>query len=235
MPRNMQQRFYLPVMSMKDLTLWMAKQSSGNIVFPYRCERCGKGYQHRGTLLRHTRHECGKEPKFKCPYCPHKTKQRGNLYQHIRMIAWQSIHQYHQNQMTSQHKILHNSNYANPKISQLKFPSYLDKKPGFFECPNCGKYYRWLRNMRSHLKIECGKDPKECCPFCPHRTKYKSSLKYACQWCGRSFSWPSSLRLHQKMACGKPPNFHCTVCDYKSNFKGNLKRHLFCKHNIDLY
>ncbi|XP_011160478.1 longitudinals lacking protein isoform X28 [Solenopsis invicta] len=92
------------------------------------------------------------------------------------MIAWQSIHHYHQNQMTSQHKILHNSNYANPKISQLKFPSYLDKKPGFFECPNCGKYYRWLRNMRSHLKIECGKDPKECCPYCPHRTKYKSSL-----------------------------------------------------------
>jgi len=62
-----------------------------------------------------------------------------------------------------------------------------------------------------------------------------AGIKYACQWCGRNFSWPSSLRLHQKMACGKPPNFCCTVCDYKSNFKGNLKRHLFCKHNIDLY
>jgi len=94
------------------------------------------------------------------------------------MIAWQSIHQHHQNQMTSQDKIPHNSNYAefNPKTLELKFPSYLDKKPGLFECPNCGKYYRWLRNMRSHLKIECGKDPKECCPYCSHRTKYKSSL-----------------------------------------------------------
>lgn len=92
------------------------------------------------------------------------------------MIAWQGIHQYHQNQMINHHKILHNSNCANPKNSQVKFPSNLDKKPGLFECPNCGKYYRWLRNMRSHLKIECGKDPKECCPYCPHRTKYKSSL-----------------------------------------------------------
>ncbi|KAG7205723.1 hypothetical protein KM043_007672 [Ampulex compressa] len=54
-------------------------------------------------------------------------------------------------------------------------------------------------------------------------------------WCGRPFAWPSSLRLHQKMACGKPPNFYCTVCEYKSNFKGNLKRHLFCKHRIDMY
>ncbi|XP_043284393.1 longitudinals lacking protein isoform X20 [Venturia canescens] len=66
----------------KDLaTIWMVKQRTQ---FPYRCEQCGKGYQHRATLVRHTRHECGKEPQFKCPYCPHRTKQRGNLYQHIR-------------------------------------------------------------------------------------------------------------------------------------------------------
>ncbi|XP_050455559.1 longitudinals lacking protein-like isoform X24 [Cataglyphis hispanica] len=71
---------------MKNLTtLWMAKQCSESpTLFPYHCETCGKGYQHRATLLRHTRHECGKEPKFKCPYCAHRTKQRGNLYQHIR-------------------------------------------------------------------------------------------------------------------------------------------------------
>lgn len=62
-----------------------------------------------------------------------------------------------------------------------------------------------------------------------------AGTKYTCECCGRNFAWPSSLRLHQKMACGKPPNFHCNICDYKSNFKGNLKRHLYCKHKIDLY
>ena len=94
------------------------------------------------------------------------------------MIVWQGIPQHHQDQMISHGKIPYNFNCAefDPKTSELKFPSYLDKKPGLFECPNCGKYYRWLRNMRSHLKIECGKDPKECCPYCSHRTKYKSSL-----------------------------------------------------------
>ncbi|XP_018352586.1 PREDICTED: longitudinals lacking protein isoform X16 [Trachymyrmex septentrionalis] len=94
------------------------------------------------------------------------------------MIVWQGIPQHHQDQMISQGKIPYNFYCAefDPKTSELKFPSYLDKKPGLFECPNCGKYYRWLRNMRSHLKIECGKDPKECCPYCSHRTKYKSSL-----------------------------------------------------------
>ncbi|KAL0132429.1 hypothetical protein PUN28_000283 [Cardiocondyla obscurior] len=92
------------------------------------------------------------------------------------MTAWQSAHRYPQHQMTGWCKIPRNSNCANPKVSQLRFPSYLDKKPGSFKCPKCGKYYRWLRNMKSHLKIECGKDPKECCPYCPHRTKYRSSL-----------------------------------------------------------
>ncbi|CAL7939896.1 unnamed protein product [Xylocopa violacea] len=82
MPKSFQRNCNYPMMPLiKDLaTLWMAKR----VEFPYRCETCGKGYQHRATLVRHTRHECGKEPQFKCPYCAHRTKQRGNLYQHIR-------------------------------------------------------------------------------------------------------------------------------------------------------
>ncbi|XP_023313339.1 longitudinals lacking protein isoform X30 [Trichogramma pretiosum] len=68
---------------MKNL-MWMTKQSPISPELAYQCETCGKSYQHRATLLRHTRHECGQAPKFKCPYCTHRTKQRGNLYQHIR-------------------------------------------------------------------------------------------------------------------------------------------------------
>ncbi|CAK9827973.1 Longitudinals lacking protein, isoforms N/O/W/X/Y [Anthophora retusa] len=119
---------------------------------------------------------------------------------------------------------------SNPDMKVVqKSSNCLDKKPGCFRCPRCNKGYRWLRNMKNHLRIECGKDPKECCPYCPHRNKY------TCEWCGRLFAWPSSLRLHQRMACGKSPNFCCTLCDYKSYFKGNFKRHLFCKHQIDMY
>lgn len=81
--RSLSSRLLYPILpSTKDLALlWLAKQRAS---FQYRCEQCGKGYQHRATLMRHTRHECGKEPQFKCPYCAHRTKQRGNLYQHIR-------------------------------------------------------------------------------------------------------------------------------------------------------
>lgn len=34
-------------------------------------------------MLAHARNECGKDPNFQCPYCPHRTKQRGNLKMHI--------------------------------------------------------------------------------------------------------------------------------------------------------
>ncbi|XP_012270365.1 longitudinals lacking protein isoform X20 [Orussus abietinus] len=82
LPKPLQRNYPAAMPLIKDLAaMWLAKQRTE---FSYRCEQCGKGYQHRATLLRHTRHECGKEPQFKCPYCAHRTKQRGNLYQHIR-------------------------------------------------------------------------------------------------------------------------------------------------------
>lgn len=49
--------------------------------------------------------------------------------------------------------------------------------PGIFACNVCGKVYRWYRNLRSHVRQECGKEPRFLCPYCPHRTKIKSNLK----------------------------------------------------------
>jgi uncharacterized C2H2 Zn-finger protein len=47
---------------------------------------------------------------------------------------------------------------------------------GSFQCPGCGKVYRWRKNMISHMRLECGKEPQFQCPHCPQRTTQKSSL-----------------------------------------------------------
>ena len=49
----------------------------------YPCPQCGKVYRWRGNLNLHLRQECGKEPQFQCPHCPHRSKQKSNLKTHI--------------------------------------------------------------------------------------------------------------------------------------------------------
>lgn len=48
----------------------------------YSCPRCKNTYSYRATLKRHL-NECGQEPMFKCPFCPHKSKRNANLQGHI--------------------------------------------------------------------------------------------------------------------------------------------------------
>ncbi|XP_053966652.1 longitudinals lacking protein isoform X2 [Anastrepha ludens] len=51
----------------------------------YECRHCSKKYRWKSTLRRHENVECGgKEPSHQCPYCPYKSKQRGNLGVHVR-------------------------------------------------------------------------------------------------------------------------------------------------------
>ena len=56
--------------------------------------------------------------------------------------------------------------------------SYENKKvPGRYPCEQCGKVYRWYRNLTTHLRLECGKEPTHACPYCPRIVKHKTSLR----------------------------------------------------------
>ncbi|KAK3915459.1 Longitudinals lacking protein, isoforms A/B/D/L [Frankliniella fusca] len=52
----------------------------------------------------------------------------------------------------------------------------IGKSPGRFECPRCGKVYRWKGNLKQHLNVECGKEPQLQCLYCIYRCKHKSSM-----------------------------------------------------------
>ncbi|KAG8233648.1 hypothetical protein J437_LFUL013609 [Ladona fulva] len=51
----------------------------------FRCERCGRRYLRRRTLLRHRRDDCGTEPRFACPQvrCDLRFRRRYALVAHL--------------------------------------------------------------------------------------------------------------------------------------------------------
>ncbi|CAL1680048.1 unnamed protein product [Lasius platythorax] len=64
-----------------------SKQQQQQQQFPQQghvCKNCGKSYKQRNNLVRHFKYECGKNPRFQCPYCNFRTKQRYNMYSHIK-------------------------------------------------------------------------------------------------------------------------------------------------------
>lgn len=46
------------------------------------CRDCGRSYKYRRGLAYHRKYSCGKEPMFKCQFCPKRCFQKGNLLQH---------------------------------------------------------------------------------------------------------------------------------------------------------
>lgn len=51
-----------------------------------KCHRCFKVYNHYRNLIRHLTTECGLQPKFQCPFCPFKCKQKPNVQSHIKRV-----------------------------------------------------------------------------------------------------------------------------------------------------
>lgn len=57
------------------------------------CVKCGKSYVFQQSLKRHTKWECGLEPRFRCPYCGYKTKQQTHVKEHVkRMHAGKKVY-----------------------------------------------------------------------------------------------------------------------------------------------
>ena len=52
----------------------------------YACMNCGRSYNRKDNLDRHWKYECGKNPRFSCPYCVYRAKQRSNMYLHIKNV-----------------------------------------------------------------------------------------------------------------------------------------------------
>lgn len=55
-----------------------------NNVFSCPNQNCHSTFVWKRNLLSHLRYQCGKAPKFKCPYCDYKCKVRAGIRRHIK-------------------------------------------------------------------------------------------------------------------------------------------------------
>ncbi|KAJ4427489.1 hypothetical protein ANN_25137 [Periplaneta americana] len=140
-------------------TIWPPSRSG--VQFP--CPKCGKKYYYKHNLGRHIRQECGKEPQFHCPYCPHLTKHKANI------VTLDSLPQ----TMNFLAPELLPSDYHQPYDTVTH---HVGLELEMFPCPQCGKGYRHKQNLMRHIKYECGKEPQFCCPICSNRYRQKNGV-----------------------------------------------------------
>ncbi|XP_011686565.1 PREDICTED: longitudinals lacking protein, isoform G isoform X3 [Wasmannia auropunctata] len=43
-------------------------------------------------------------------------------------------------------------------------------------CPKCGNSYKYLGDMKKHMRFQCGQEPRFECPYCRKRTKVSSNM-----------------------------------------------------------
>ncbi|KAI5719006.1 hypothetical protein M8J76_003631 [Diaphorina citri] len=202
------------------------------------CDVCGKEYKYKNGIYRHKKFECGQEPKYQCPQCPYRAKQKSSLKTHI--------------------SIKHSDSITNGYYIQYGFNNWplVQQYSKGFECQVCGKRYKYKRGLHRHKQDECGQEPKYQCPQCPYRAKQKSSLKshmkirheysfnwpevhlnesgmYQCDVCGREYKQKYGLNRHKNYECGQEPRYHCSYCPYRAKQKIHLKTHIRIKHVIE--
>ncbi|XP_046659240.1 zinc finger protein 425-like [Homalodisca vitripennis] len=176
------------------------------------CLPCGRSYSRKPNLNQHQRYQCGKEPQFSCPWCPHRTWTKGNLKAHMGAKHTQNI------------------------LEKDALDRASRRLLGIHICGGCGKKYSRKDNMTRHQRYECNMDPQFACPHCPYKAKQKGTLKshmyrrHTCGKCGKEYTLKHNLVRHVRFECGKDPQFQCPQCPYKAKQKGTLKSHVLLKH-----
>nr|CAH7727060.1 unnamed protein product [Callosobruchus chinensis] len=196
----------------------------------FKCRRCGKIYASITVLKRHYNYECGKSPSVACPICYRLFKRRDNMKRHC-FFTYMN----------------HN------KILECYFINkflFLDSHI-IYVCSDCGKRYKYKRNLNAHQRYECGKEPQLFCHVdgCNYVAKLKAHLKshirakhklfvtaskFKCDRCGKSYQHQASLWNHKKYTCGLGPQFCCPQCVFTTKYAHIIQQHVMGKHQLKL-
>ncbi|KYN32058.1 Krueppel-related zinc finger protein 1, partial [Trachymyrmex septentrionalis] len=214
----------------------------------YHCPRCNAGYTYKKTLKTHMKYDCGKEPRFKCPYCSKRDKCSSNIYKHIRL---------RHNGKPVYVDRLESSRSSNSSF-HIQLSGWRSVRPvTSYICAKCNAGFRRTWDLIRH---KCGQTPRYACPYC-HKKDNSSSNVYRhirrwhpnhpvgahqyemrqtrkrgkvysvnkshyCPRCNRGFTLKKNMSRHLRHECGMAPKYQCPYCDKLSKFTQNIYAHI---------
>ncbi|KAH0952438.1 hypothetical protein HN011_011877 [Eciton burchellii] len=177
------------------------------------CSNCSSVFSLKHNLQYHLRVECGRPPRYKCPYCVYRTKHPSNVRAH-----------------SMSHKITV-SRFNASTISMECI------RRGITLATNAATYL----HEKTIYTITSSSNAVSCqgsYETMPHRSngnqisRKKQRGIYSCTNtnCVRSFNWKGNLMRHLRYECGLQPRFKCPYCNYCCKVKGDVGKHIIRRH-----
>ncbi|XP_012166852.1 longitudinals lacking protein, isoforms N/O/W/X/Y isoform X1 [Bombus terrestris] len=229
-------------------------------VFKHTCATCGKTYKHKHHLKRHHDFECGIDPKFKCAFCPHRTRYKDSLMKHILARHQHFLDQnprYRLQQVDALADVEDTQKYSSSNWTVLALPTLTpvntalytrhlrsmtfkgdqDKMrrygPRKYLCTDCNRKFALMASLKRHRTFECNKRTamsEKNVREKLNEQERRRKKKHSCSNCNRSYKLFTSLWRHQNYECGVEPKFSCPICKSRFSQKANLERHVRTKH-----
>ena len=194
--------------------------------------KCGSSYKYECSLKAHMEFACGQVPRFKCPYCDHRSSYQHNIIAHTKAIHlgtesyaidmltdkeynFSKEHQSDENQIAEQ---------EDSEKNQAVNSFHVDDD----DLNNSMEYDNPAMNVSNADSPEELLNPMAIGDFSNLMT---SRGKYICpNSCGGTFSSRSNLKSHMQFSCGKPAKFECPYCAHRIKQPSNGFTHIRNHH-----
>nr|XP_046216567.1 zinc finger protein ZFMSA12A-like isoform X1 [Oncorhynchus gorbuscha] len=195
----------------------------------HRCPQCGRCFIYRYEMLEHQRLHTGENP-YKCSQCGKTFRRSSEMSTHRRTQCSNAAYvciKCGSSFGSVRERVSHRCCRRASGLGQA----------GQFECPQCGKVFKWHNSLKKHL-VTHSTDKVFNCRYCgegpfpgvaelrAHQKAHGAEDKpYKCKQCGKGFSSQVWQNNHEQRHSQERSKI-CPSCGKAFRCKGDLKLHM---------